>query len=157
MKHNTVINSKKIKEDAESYYNSGLYCSEAIVASIRENFGFDISEDIVKVASGFPVGIGGSKCVCGAVSGGIISLGMVFGRSTPGDEKVNKCMELSAEVHDHFKGKNHVLCCRALTAGHQLGSEEHMAQCTRFTGDIAEKTAQIISRELSITDEASSK
>ncbi len=154
MKYNSTINSKKIREDAERYYNSGFFCSEAVVASIRENFGLDIPEDIVKVASGFPVGIGGAKCVCGAVSGGIIALGMVFGRSKAGDEKVGLCMKLSAELHDFFKGKNKVLCCRVLTAKHTLGSPEHMQQCTRFTGEIAQKTAEIIARELMIKDDA---
>ena len=32
------------------------------------------------MASGFPVGIGGSGCTCGAIAGGIMALGMVFGR-----------------------------------------------------------------------------
>ncbi len=152
MNYTNTISSKKIREDAEAYYNTGLYCSEAIVASIRENFQLDISEDIVKVASGFPVGIGGAKCVCGAVSGGIISLGLFFGRFAPGDPKVELCMKLSNELHEYFRGKNKVLCCRILTSKMELGTEEHMSQCTRFTGEIAEKTAQIIARELSIKD-----
>jgi hypothetical protein len=32
----------------------------------------------------------------------------------------------------------------------KLGSPEHMEQCVAFTGEIAEKTAEIIARELKI-------
>ncbi len=150
MEYGKTINIAKVKKDAENYYNSGFYCSEAIVASIRENFNLDISADIVMAASGFPVGIGGAKCLCGAVSGGIIALGLFFGRNRPNDKKIKLCMKLSAELHDYFKGQNRALCCRVLTSDLKLGSGKHMEQCTYFTGQVAEKTAQIIARELKI-------
>jgi C_GCAxxG_C_C family probable redox protein len=42
------------------------------------------------MASGFPVGIGGSGCTCGAIAGGVMAIGMFFGRTSPKDQKVNK-------------------------------------------------------------------
>lgn len=38
-------------------------------------------ENIVKMASGFPIGMGKEGCLCGAVSGGQMALGMVYGRT----------------------------------------------------------------------------
>lgn len=102
------------------------------------------------MASGFPVGIGGSKCVCGAVSGGIISLGYFFGRSNPKDKQVNKTLELADELQQSFKENHKVLCCRVLTKDMEMGSDVHMKQCIEFTGEIARKTAEIITRELNI-------
>ncbi len=32
------------------------------------------------MASGFPIGLGKSGCLCGAVSGGQMALGMIYGR-----------------------------------------------------------------------------
>ena len=58
----------------------------------------EAEKEAIAMASGFPVGIGGSKCVCGAVSGGIISLGYFFGRTDPKDEQVNKTLELANEL-----------------------------------------------------------
>lgn len=139
-----------IKQQAEAYYRNGdFYCSEAIVKAIRDGFELDVPDTAIAMASGFPVGMGGAGCTCGAVSGGVMALGMVFGRTRAGDEKVNKAMQLAKELHDEFQRRHHCLCCRALTGGMELGSPKHMAQCIAFTGEVAEKTAQIIIRESS--------
>ncbi|ACZ08168.1 C_GCAxxG_C_C family protein [Sebaldella termitidis] len=140
-----------IKKEAEKYYAEGdYYCSEAIVAVIKKYIDNNIPKEAIAMASGFPVGIGGSKCVCGAVSGGIISLGYFFGRSNPKDKQVNKTLELADELQQSFKENHKVLCCRVLTKDMEMGSDVHMKQCIEFTGEIARKTAEIITRELNI-------
>ena len=146
-----VINLEEIKDTAEAYYRNGdFFCSEAVVKTIKDAFGIDIDDRIVAMASGFPVGIGGSGCTCGAVNGGIMALGLMFGRTEAKDSRVDKTMVLSKELHDYFRGKNKTLCCRILTRGMTLGQEDHMKQCIRFTGEIAEQTARVIARELDI-------
>ena len=143
------INIKTINEEAEGLYlNGDYYCSEAIISTIRKHFDPDMPEQAIAMASGFPIGIGGSMCVCGAVSGGVMALGYFFGRTTPKDSKVNKAMAMSKELHDYFQSKYKTLCCRVHCDGMVLGSPEHMEQCAKFTGDVAAKTAEIIAREL---------
>ncbi len=102
MNYTLDVDIAKVREDAEELYGA-FYCSEAIVSAIRTNFQLYIPEEVISMASGFPVGIGGSKCVCGAVSGGIMALGLFFGRTQPGDPKIGKMMGLAAELHDWFK------------------------------------------------------
>lgn len=146
---NTSIDIGQLRRDAENHYRDGDYfCSEAIVAAVRKHIDPDIPESAIAMASGFPVGVGGSRCICGAVSGGVMCLGYFFGRTLPGDPRVNKAMELSQELHNSFQTNHKVLCCRVLTSGMELGSPEHMAQCISFTGEVAEQTARIIAREL---------
>ena len=140
---------ERIKQKAESYYRNGdFYCSEAIIKSIKDEFNVDISDRVIAMASGFPVGIGGSGCTCGALNGGIMALGLFFGRETEKNPCVNHTMQLSKELHDDFKKTYKSTCCRMLTKGMALGSEEHMKKCISLTGDLAEKTAAIIIREL---------
>lgn len=147
------VSIKKIKNDAEELYRKGyFYCSEAIVYSIKNNFEIDMPDEMVAMASGFPVGIGKSKCVCGAVSGGIMCLGYFFGRTKGGDSKVQKTLELANELQESFKNNHKVLCCKVLTRGMDMGSGEHKNQCISFTGEIAEKTAEIIVRELGLAN-----
>jgi C_GCAxxG_C_C family probable redox protein len=146
---NRKINISAIKEEAEQLYRDGdYYCSEAIIATIRKHFDPNMPEEAIAMGSGFPVGIGGSMCICGAVSGGVLALGYFFGRVKPKDTKVKKAMELSKELHDFFQGKNKVLCCKVLCRGMELGSDEHKKQCVAFTGEVAVKTAELIAREL---------
>jgi len=148
------VNLRAIGEEAEELYRNGsYYCSEAIIATIRKYFDPDMPEQAIAMGSGFPVGIGGSLCSCGAVSGGVIVLGYFFGRVSPGDAKVAQAMALSKELHDSFKGNHRVLCCKTLTKGMELGSEKHMEQCAAFTGEVAMKAAEIIARELDIGTE----
>lgn len=148
---NKIIDLHKIKTTAENYYRNGdFYCSEAIIKTIKDEFDLPVSDDIIKLASGFPVGMGNSGCTCGAVVGGIMSIGLFFGRCEPKDAKVNKTMTLSKELHDIFKERHKCLCCRVLTKDMTLGSPEHMEQCIYFTGEVAEECAKIISRELNL-------
>ena len=149
------INIQKVKSDAEEVFRiGGYYCSEAIVSSIRINIDPDMPIELVAAASGFPIGVGRSKCICGAVSGAVIALGYFFGRTTPTsptDPKSQKCLELANELQESFR-KNHdgVLCCHVHVKGMDLSSGEHKTQCVAFTGEMAEKAAEIIARELGL-------
>lgn len=145
------IDINKIRETAENYYRNGdFFCSEAIVKTIKDEFELPISDEIVAAASGFPIGIGGSGCTCGAVSGGVMALGLVFGRQVAKDPKVRKTMELTKELHEKFRNNHKSLCCRILTKGLDMGSGEHKEQCISFTGEVAEEVAKIIVRELNL-------
>ncbi|WP_138263839.1 C-GCAxxG-C-C family protein [[Clostridium] hylemonae] len=151
------VSVAKITKDAEDLFRNGFFCSEAVVSSIRSNFEIDVPEVVISMASGFPVGIGRSKCLCGAVSGGVMAIGLVFGRTVQKDPQVEETMRLSKELHDWFKeasGKN-ALCCRILTKEFDMGQGEHKEQCVRFTGMVAGKVAEMIIREkgLKNTDE----
>ncbi|MBP1890412.1 C_GCAxxG_C_C family probable redox protein [Clostridium moniliforme] len=139
---------KRIRETAEKYYRDGdFFCSEAIVKTLKDEFMPELSDDVVKMASGFPVGIGRTGCTCGALTGGILVLGMIFGRSEARGQESAKVLELSKELHDKFVEMNKCTCCRVLTKGMVKGSKEHKDQCVRFTGEMAEETAKIIIRE----------
>lgn len=145
------VSIKKIRNDAEELFRRGdFYCSEAIVSSIKNNFEIDMPDEMIAMASGFPVGIGKSKCVCGAVSGGVLVLGYFFGRTKGGDPKVQKTLELANELQQSFRNNHGCLCCHVHTKGMDMASGEHKSQCISFTGEVAEKAAEIIVRELNI-------
>ena len=151
------VSINKIQQDAENNFRGGFFCCEALMASIRDNFELDVPKEVIAMASGMAVGAGRSGCMCGALNGGILALGMFFGRTEqngPTDPKVQKCMKLTNELHEWFKvasGKNAV-CCRILTRGMDMGKGEHKEQCIHFTGICAAKVAEIIVRELGLTN-----
>lgn len=139
------VNLENVRKTAEDYYRNGdFYCSEAVVKTIIEYFELDVSDDAVKMASGFPVGMGGMGCTCGALTGGILAIGLIYGRSEGKDPKVDKAMALSAKLYKIFCERHKVSCCKVLTKGMEKGSEEHMKQCIAFTGEMAYETAKII-------------
>lgn len=151
------ISIMKVQRDAENNFRGGYFCCEALMAAIRDNFELDVPKEVIAMASGMAVGAGRSGCMCGALNGGVMALGMFFGRTEqngPQDPKVLKCMALTNELHDWFKqanGKNAV-CCRILTREFDLGKGEHKEQCIRFTGMCAAKVAELVVRELGLTN-----
>lgn len=139
------VDLERIRKIAEDYYRNGdFYCSEAVVKTIIDEFQIDVSEDVIKMASGFPVGMGGMGCTCGALTRGVMAIGLVYGRSQGKDPKVNKAMELSAKLYQIFCERHKVSCCKVLTRGMEKGSPEHMEQCIAFTGEMAYEAAKII-------------
>ena len=149
------ISIEQVKRDAEEVFRIGVfYCSEAIISSVRKNIDPDMPAALVAAGSGFPIGVGRAKCMCGAISGAVVCLGYFFGRTqptTPTDPKSQKSMELAYELQESFR-QNHkgVLCCHVHVKGMDMASGEHKAQCVSFTGEMAAKTAQLIARELGL-------
>lgn len=87
--------------------------------------------------------------MCGALNGGILALGLFFGRTEQKglqDPHVVKCMQLTHELHNWFIKANgkHCACCRILTKEFDMSKGEHKQQCIYFTGICAAKVAQIV-------------
>ncbi len=146
-----AIDINEIRARAEEYYrNEDYYCSEAVLKTIKDAFNAPYDDSIIKLASGFAVGMS-NGCTCGAVSGGVMALGMFFGRSEAKSKEVKKSMQLTKELQKQFTKAHKVCCCKILTKGFWPGSSAHKVQCTGFTGEVAEITAMIIARELKIS------
>lgn len=152
----TLVNTKefakdelldRVQADAEQLFRSGTYfCSEAVVQTINELLGKPYDENVVKLASGFPIGMGKSGCLCGAVSGGQMALGMVYGR-VEGEPMQDRMFEVSKALHDYIIDEYKATCCRVITrewAGDNFKSPERKNHCITITG----KVARWIAKEL---------
>ncbi len=145
------IDIQAVRARAEQYYRDGdFFCSEAVVKAIKDAFNAPYDDSIIKLASGFPVGMS-HGCTCGAVTGAVMALGMFFGRSQGKGEEVVKSMALAKEVQEAFTAAHKVCCCKILTRGMELGSSKHMEQCIALTGEVTEITAKILVRELALS------
>jgi C_GCAxxG_C_C family probable redox protein len=85
---------------------------------------------MVRLASGFPVGMGLAGCACGAVTGGVMALGIKYGRSTPAAETLG-VFAASKELHDRFKTRRKCVCWRVLIRKFEFGSPEHMESASQ--------------------------
>lgn len=145
----TLVNTKDFKKeelldrvqaDAEELFRSGtFFCSESVVQTINELLGNPYGENIVKLASGFPIGMGKSGCLCGAVSGGQMALGMVYGR-VKGETMDEKMFEKAKCLHDYIKNEYKSTCCRVITkewSGDDFKSQGRKNHCITITGKVA--------------------
>jgi C_GCAxxG_C_C family probable redox protein len=118
--------------DAEQLYRSGKYhCAEAVMEAVRRHFAAELPESIVGAVSGFGGG-SSSGCICGAVSGGTVALGLILA-----DKK--ETSHLTKELHTWFKEKYGVTCCKTIR-------QTHKGVCPVLTGEVAGKIAEMLSR-----------
>ena len=127
---------QSMRKKAEGYYERGeLFCSEAVVHVVNEALGWPFPREITMLASAFPVGLGKAGCLCGAVSGGAMALGMAYGRKH-GDSMSDKLFPLAASLHDHIKAVYGSTCCRVLIKGFLL-PWRRKAHCVKISGEVA--------------------
>ena len=151
----TSVSPKAVQQHAEDLFRGGFFCCEALMSAIRNDFQIDVPEDVIAMSSGMAVGVGKSGCLCGALNGGVMALGMIFGRteqSGPQDPQQVALLGLTHELHQWFMDNNgkHAACCRVLTKEFDMGKGEHKEQCIGFTGIVAGKLAEMLCRELGI-------
>lgn len=139
----------KIRHRTENLFMTRqLMCSEAVLTVLNQGLGGGLSSEIaVRITSGLPEGFGGSGCTCGALSAGIIALGLFLGRNGPGILNSRKVYAAAKNLHDHFKTYFGATCCRVLTKGIKLGTREHFRVCARHTGVTADRVGYIILKQ----------
>ena len=145
---NTNIDMEQLAQDADNIFHQGFACSESVIYAIRKNFEIDLSDDAIAMSSGFPWGLGGAGCICGALAGGTMCIGYFYGRTEPGDPRNQLCFKLCNELHDFFKENYGAACCRVLTRGMEKQSPERKAHCTKMVSGTVVKTAEIILNNL---------
>lgn len=145
----TLINTKeytkeeildRVQADGEELFRNGTYfCCESVVQTINELLGKPYDPSVVKLSSGFAIGMGKAGCLCGAVSGGQMALGMVYGR-VEGEPMQDKMFELSKGLHDYILSEYKSTCCRVITRewrGDDFKSQERKNHCITITGKVA--------------------
>ena len=151
------VSLRAIQKSAEDNFRNGFYCCEALMKTIIDEVELDVPKEVIAMSSGMAVGVGKVGCLCGALNGGVMALGMIFGRTEqdgPQNPKSVKCSQLTSELHKWFQENNgkHAVCCRILTKEYDKGKGEHKQQCIYFTGLCAWKVAEIMVRELGLTN-----
>ena len=146
---NYKVDTEELKKDVAHIFHNGYACSESVIYALNKHFDFQMPDDAIAMSSGFPWGLGGGGCLCGATAGGAMCLGFVFGRRKPNDPCINKCFTLTEEFHDAFKKEFGATCCRILIRGLERDDPVRKEKCTKQVVFAVEIVANIIMRELS--------
>jgi len=109
-------------------FDGGMNCAQAVLQATTGND----DPQMMEIARAFGAGIGGSKCLCGAVSGGVMALGLCGQRRRAG------------ELVAAFKARNRTTCCKGLSAGYAWMSREHRQNCRRMTIETAEIVGRLL-------------
>jgi C_GCAxxG_C_C family probable redox protein len=123
--------ARQVAAEAEGFYRSGkMHCAESVLAAVKNRFAPEMSYDVVRLAAGFGGG-SGAGCICGAVSGGTMALGLVV------EDNRKAVAALTLELQEWFKQEYGATCCKILTAHGKSG-------CVGLTASVAGKIAELL-------------
>jgi C_GCAxxG_C_C family probable redox protein len=112
---------EKVEEAVDRALSSNLYCAESVLLAFAEGLGMK-SELVPRIASGFCSGLSLTGGTCGAVNGGIMALGLIFGRDSADEPPYGSYAKVQ-EFLERFKDAYGSCNCTELT-GCDLSTEE---------------------------------
>ena len=103
------------REKAAELFVTGSNCAQAVAVAFCDVTGLE-PELAAKMASSFGGGMGRMREVCGAVSGMLMVLGLLYGYDDPGEEDVAKKAHyaLVQKLAGQFREQNGSIICREI-------------------------------------------
>jgi|WetSurMetagenome_2_1015567.scaffolds.fasta_scaffold53053_2 C_GCAxxG_C_C family probable redox protein len=103
-------------------FAEGFSCSQAVLAAFAPDLG--VAEPVaLRLASTFGGGVARRGHLCGAVSGGLMALGLACGHADNSDTSKSATCALVGGFIERFEAEHGSLMCRTLT-GHALDTPE---------------------------------
>jgi C_GCAxxG_C_C family probable redox protein len=125
--------AEQCRIEAEMLYRTKKYhCAEAVLEVIRKRFSPQTPECVLGAVSGFGGG-SGSGCICGALSGGTVAIGLVL-------HNKKQTIALTRHLHTWFREQYGAACCATIRAGNGT------RLCPDLTGAVAGKIAEMLSQ-----------
>ncbi len=126
-------------DQAETLCATGLYCAETVLSVIARDHNIH-SPLIPRIATGLCSGMARTCGTCGALTGGILAINIVHGRSTP-DESVEPNYALVESLIKRFTTEFETTNCAQLLncdlatkEGQQKFKSQNLAaQCEQYT------------------------
>lgn len=146
----------KTTETAEKRFLEGFSCSQSVFSAFAEAEGIEL-ETALKLASSFGAGMARMGDTCGALTGGMMVLGLKFGRIVADDsEAKEKNYRLVHEFVEEFNKRFEKAACRDLLgfdpgtpeASQRFKDEPELEKrCAGFVRKASEILEDIIERE----------
>jgi C_GCAxxG_C_C family probable redox protein len=120
-------------------------CAQAVLCSLNEGLQGGLRRDIAaRLASGLAEGLGGSGCLCGALTGGVLAIGLFMGKDGRTLLKASGSSYSTALLHRQFADRFGSTCCKVLSRKVKHDAKAHFDQCAELTGVAAEIASRII-------------
>lgn len=136
------------KEESIQYFTNGLNCSQAVFTVFAKDMGLT-EEQGLKIACAFGGGIARNQFTCGAVTGALMALGMLYGKGLNDNSEGKEITYGKAnEFIREFTRRHGTTECKALLQGLNMNDPTDRQKidemglfktnCARYVGDAAE-------------------
>lgn len=141
MKKKEMLCKKALK-----YFSEDYNCAQSVLLTMFEHWNGK-SELIPKIATAFGGGIGRCGSLCGALTGGLMAIGIKYGTNEPSLENRLDTYELAQALYRQFEERYGTVLCRELI-GYTLSNPEESEKahdanvleekCTNFIRTVIE-------------------
>lgn len=129
---------------AADHFGNGYHCAEAVATAVLETLEQDPAEAAAH-GTAFGGGVGRTFGeLCGALSGGLIVIGHLYGRRHPAEDW-DYPAALGAELRQCFIQKFGTSHCGALRE--RFGDENQMSECRKVVHTVTDTLLKILSKE----------
>lgn len=145
----------KTIEKAIKLYNEEYNCPQAVLCTYADKLGLD-QETALKIASPFGGGIARNGKICGAITGGLMVIGLKnWNDGSNKEDSKAEVYKISNQFMDEIKKRNGTLDCERLLGinvstaeGRGLVKEKNLnvKVCHKVISDVVETLDQIIDR-----------
>ncbi len=149
-----ALTPEAVEMKAEEFFAKGGYhCAESMMLAFGESLGVPVD---LRYVRGFGGGLGQSRCLCGAVNGASVFLGLVLseeggtqearggGRDHGNHSRVDRAIQrLEALFQERYRAN----CCKWLTRKIEWGTPSHLEHCVSLTGETAKMLLQVLREE----------
>lgn len=121
-----------------------MLCSEAVLATLNQGLGGGLAEHIaLAMAAPFSEGVGKSGCMCGALAGALLSIGLFIGDVRPVPRR-SVVRTAAADYMSRFKDRFGSACCRVLSKKYANAPRSRFGHCAELTAWAAAAAAELI-------------
>lgn len=141
-----------LTDQALGYFDQHYNCAQSVLAPFAQQYGCDL-EIALKIATPFGEGMGHAGQVCGAVSGGLMVIGLAHGITLYDKEKKEFCYRLAYIFQSRFRQLHGEVTCPGLL-GLDIGNAGELAaaheldlfnqRCRNFVRDAARIVGEIL-------------
>ncbi len=142
-----------VAEAVDNFISQNFACAESVLLAYCQVAGIETS-CVPKIATGFSGGIGGSGSMCGALTGGVMALGLAYGRTRPDDfaakettkQKVQQLCHGFREEFGSFDCLELSGCLLCTPEGHEKFKSQYIKRekCCHYVEKAAELLAALI-------------
>jgi C_GCAxxG_C_C family probable redox protein len=150
-----------IRDRARRNFSKGFNCAECVLEAVLTNIDTGLPKEVQKVATGFGGGVGLYGDTCGAITGAVLAVGAVHGRSglPKGEDRKDVIKKSSSEMYGNpgfYRLFNQIPNMIEQKYGNTLCREicdkwksqwlcrEHALHCREIITDAAEIAAKFI-------------
>ena len=127
------MDTREYVDLAVSYFKTGYNCAQGVLLAMQKFWNVKNSLE-PRVASAFGGGIGMRGSICGALTGGVIAIGLRYGTNNPSAKEREKAYCLALKLYNQFEKDCGSVLCKELI-GYDLTNPEELEKARNLNVD----------------------